>query len=297
MPDLRRFLSRRCLLAYLGGAALLFGLAMLHPYPRQSLFGPTIRGKPRCVWEDAIRRQVNWEEYEKTWAPTLLGWMGVKHEPMELRVLLNHPEMLPLALELAEDQDRGMRGEILFTLTFCDKLRDPSVLPVLRRRLEDDDAYCRIQAARALWHIAKDKQGFAVVLRDLEDCRDESVRREAIWLFHEASAASPELYPVLAAHAKHPSPGIRREVMLSMGKFGKKGLPILRQGLEDSDLDVRFCAVIALEQLGPDAKEAVPALERRLTETDAGLRGRTAEALKMIDPQRFRQLKAERKIE
>ena len=55
MSMFRRFLSRRWLLAVLGAAALLFGLAMLHPYPRQSLFGPTIRGKPWCVWEAAMR--------------------------------------------------------------------------------------------------------------------------------------------------------------------------------------------------------------------------------------------------
>ena len=43
MPIPRRFPLRRSLLA-----ALVFGLLMLHPYPRQSLFGPTIRGKPWC---------------------------------------------------------------------------------------------------------------------------------------------------------------------------------------------------------------------------------------------------------
>jgi hypothetical protein len=46
MPNFRRFVSRRWLLAFVGAAALVFGLLMLHPYPRQSLFGPTIRGKP-----------------------------------------------------------------------------------------------------------------------------------------------------------------------------------------------------------------------------------------------------------
>jgi len=51
MGTFRRFLSRRRVLALFGVLAFLFGLAMLHPYPRQSLFGPTIRGKPWCVWE------------------------------------------------------------------------------------------------------------------------------------------------------------------------------------------------------------------------------------------------------
>ena len=43
MMTARRF-RRRCLVGRLNVAALLFGLAMLHPHPRQSLFGPTIRG-------------------------------------------------------------------------------------------------------------------------------------------------------------------------------------------------------------------------------------------------------------
>ena len=55
MPNFRRFLNRRRLLGFFAAAALLFGLVMLHPYPRQSLFGPTIRGEPWCYWEDEVR--------------------------------------------------------------------------------------------------------------------------------------------------------------------------------------------------------------------------------------------------
>src|SRR5437764_15165053 len=56
MHSLRRFLTRRWLLGFLAAAVLLFGLAMLHPYPRQSLFGPKIDGVPWYVWENEIRR-------------------------------------------------------------------------------------------------------------------------------------------------------------------------------------------------------------------------------------------------
>ena len=137
----------------------------------------------------------------------------------------------------------------------------------------------------------RDKQGFGEVQRILQDDKDEALRRDCIWLFTDASAASPELYPLLAAHAKHPDPGIRKEIMVAMGKFGKKGLPILWAGLEDADLDVRFCAVTGLEDMGAEAKEALPMLERRLNDSDPGLRGRTAGALQCIDPQRYQHLK------
>jgi hypothetical protein len=78
-----RFLSRRWLLAFLGIAALLFGLAMLHPYSRQSLFGPTIRGKPWCVWEAEVRIYVHREEYDKTLAAKTRRWLGVHHENIQ----------------------------------------------------------------------------------------------------------------------------------------------------------------------------------------------------------------------
>src|ERR1043166_481704 len=109
MTGLRRFLSRHWLLASLGGAMILFGLAMLHPFPRQSLFGPTLRGKPWCVWEDAVRRNYNWDQHEKSsWTKTL-RWFGVKAVEMDPNDLFNHPEMTPLMVHLTNDPDPEVR--------------------------------------------------------------------------------------------------------------------------------------------------------------------------------------------
>src|ERR1022692_3755033 len=98
MFTLRRFLSRRWLLACLGVAALLFGLAMLHPYPRQSLFGPTIRGKPWCVWENQIRRAVAPRQSLFDAIAEKIGVLGDTKIP-------DDPAMLPLYLHLASDSD------------------------------------------------------------------------------------------------------------------------------------------------------------------------------------------------
>src|SRR6266498_1809169 len=100
MPTFRRFLSRRWLLGFVGVLALLFGLAMLHPYPRQSLFGPTIRGKPWCVWENEVRRSLHWDEHEKSFFVRSMRWFGIKE--MDLDELFDDAEMLPLMLHLAE---------------------------------------------------------------------------------------------------------------------------------------------------------------------------------------------------
>src|SRR5438552_2260583 len=95
MSILRRFLSRRNLFAFLGITALLCGLAMAHPYPRQSLFGPTVRGKPRCYWEAQLRR----EQQPPSFMAKFMGWFGVEHPRLTERELLDDTEMLPLVLE------------------------------------------------------------------------------------------------------------------------------------------------------------------------------------------------------
>src|SRR5262249_55840559 len=146
-----KLVSRRRVLAVFSLVALLFGLAMLHPYPRQSLLGPKIRGEPWCVWEDRVRRYVYHEDYQASVTARLKRWLGVEHDNIDRDNLFNHVEMLPLLLEMAEDQDHKIRYCALTSIAMCDQLHDQSALPVLRRRFDDPARSCRIKAAVAAW--------------------------------------------------------------------------------------------------------------------------------------------------
>lgn len=57
---------------------------------------------------------------------------------------------------------------------------------------------------------------------------------------------------------------------------------ILIKALNDSERWVRISAAVALGQIGPEAKEAVPSLAKGLNDTDPGMRYRAAEALGKI---------------
>src|SRR5687768_6678121 len=144
-------LSRKAVLAFLGVAALLFGVVMLHPYPRQSLFGPKIRGKPWCVWEHSFRRHVHPEKHEQNLSGKLLRWFGVDDvNPIRFDIFentLDDPDLLPLALAMAEDEDRDVRDRALQAIFMSRHLKSPSVLSVLQRRLHDDDSDIRRFAA------------------------------------------------------------------------------------------------------------------------------------------------------
>jgi hypothetical protein len=245
----RRFLSRRWLLAFLGSAALLFGLAMLHPYPRQSLFGPTIRGKPWCVWENAVRRGVFRENYqEPTWVK-MMRWMGVKHEKIEGDELFNHVEMFPLLLALAEDSDVEVRRDVLSAFLWCDQfLDDPAILPVLRRRLDDADPQCRISAARGIYGIDPKEPVQAILLRELYGS-DYLGCIFAIDGLNAMGQTNPELLPHLVKFAANEGEDVRTRVIQGLSMFGVAALPHLCQGLDDRESSVRLAAARSLKTM------------------------------------------------
>jgi hypothetical protein len=290
MPSVRRFLSPRWLLAFLGTFALLFGLAMLHPYPRQSLFGPTIRGKPWCVWEGAVRRHVHIDEYEKTLSVKLMRWMGVKLEELTIGEVCSEDDILPLLIDLADDPDFKVRRVVVDCLELYIHLWHESAIPALRRRLDDEDATCRVLAAKAIWNIAKDKSIFPKITADLEN-PDAHIRGVAMEVFCRASGDAPELYPHIIARVNDSSDRIRGTIMFHLYLSGEKAVPILLQGLEDRSRWVRLPAIGSLGTLGSEAKGAIPALERRMNDSDEEVREAVVHALVAIDPQRFQHLR------
>src|SRR5262249_30262903 len=60
-------------------------------------------------------------------------------------------------------------------------------------------------------------------------------------------------------------------------------IPGLIQALQDDNPKVRKRAAIALERMGPKAKEAIPALEKALKDSDGDVRAAAASALEKID--------------
>jgi hypothetical protein len=177
MPDRRCSWSRHRLLGLVCVAAV-FGLTMLHPYPRQSLFGPKLRGVPWCVWEDAARRQFG--EQPESRLQQLQRWLGVPQTTMTLDDL-DDPEMLPLVLVLLEDPDELVRDAALLAIIAFPNLRDDSVVPVLRRMRDDpkQGVAHRLTAAQAIYVIAPDAEAMQWIVRHLEN-PDAEVRGQAM---------------------------------------------------------------------------------------------------------------------
>jgi HEAT repeat protein len=266
---------------------ILFGVMMLFPYPRQSLFGPTIRGKPWCEWEDAIRSN-HAERGDGPLADVMMflrRFVFPEPEQMADAELFDHPEMLPLVIALLDDPSPSVRGACIFAIEIYPNIQDASAVPALTKRFEDDVLKNRLEAGIALWRVNKDRR-IVPVCTDLLKNGNADERFAATNSVSRLGADFPELFPHVAAHAKDANPLIRQNVMYAMDQFGSKGVPILVTGLKDANAGVRHTAVAGLYSLGPVAKDAAPALEACFGDADSYVAGVARAALRRIDPKR-----------
>lgn len=80
---------------------------------------------------------------------------------------------------------------------------------------------------------------------------------------------------------------VRISVADALGRIGpeaKEAAPALIAALKDQDAFIRNSAAEALGEIGPGTKEAAPALIGALKDRDAGVRRSAAKALEKIDP-------------
>ena len=85
------------------------------------------------------------------------------------------PEVLPLLLELAKDENPALRAEAKKTLTSLPVLE---ILPLLHERLKDENSAVRAEAVRTLVGFSRPED--LPLLRELALEPDENVAAEAI---------------------------------------------------------------------------------------------------------------------
>ena len=218
MPKLQRFLSRRRLLGFLAGLALVFGLLMLHPYPRQSLFGPRILGEPWCAWEDVVWRRVHREEYRQTFGFKARTWMGIEPDGRFERHI--QIELTPLLVHLASHTDQKIREE----------------------------------ATTSLFLITRehgDREGLFDEVAPLAKNADSGVRTSLMFIMAHFRKKS---LPILMTALDDPDEDVRFQAVCQLGlaEGAKSAIPSLQRLLNDGSKDVRGLAARTLYELDPE---------------------------------------------
>jgi HEAT repeat protein len=192
-----------------------------------------------------------------------------------------------------------------------------AAVPTLLAFVKDFDVLVRVGALRALGRIGpQNEEVGAAVVEALGD-PVPSVRLAAV---EAAGRAGPRQSGNLTKLLKDDDPNLRFQVASALSRFGpeaKGALPALQQAVEDEDrrvavqvaealwlidrqktgmaalmrglvakdVAVRLSALRVLGNMGPEARDAVPALLSAAQDSDNLVRGEAVRALQRVDPE------------
>jgi HEAT repeat protein len=152
----------------------------------------------------------------------------------------------------------------------------------LANLLEDKSPPVRAHAARALRSIGADARDAAPRLAAMAADPDPNVRRMAIDALHAMHPDGSAAIQALAKALEDPDGSVRVAALDALTDFGEPGAEVLAKALENSE--TRYWAALALGEMGPKAKPAVPGLTSAVKDERAEVRHEALAALAKIGP-------------
>lgn len=150
----------------------------------------------------------------------------------------------------------------------------PTVAPLLTKTLKDKSSRRRLAAVYALGDLGAAAKEAVPELEKLLAEKDELTQVMVLQTLgkigSDAKSAAEKIEPFLKS-ASHPA---RLEAALSLHLVGggSKGLSVLMDYLQNDKLGQVYEAILAMKHFGPLAKEAAPALKKKLGDRDFHVR-------------------------
>ncbi|MEA1950615.1 MAG: HEAT repeat domain-containing protein [Planctomycetota bacterium] len=141
------------------------------------------------------------------------------------------------------------------------KLSD--VIDALVGQLESDSAQIQAHAAHALGQIGPQAKAAGVALVSLVVSENETLRREAVRALAKIRPGPKVVVPALAKLLADGSGAVRTSALHAIAEVGPPAVPMLIEALGNEKTD--YWAMLVLAELGPEAKDAVPALTEQLS--------------------------------
>ena len=157
-----------------------------------------------------------------------------------------------------------------------------SAVPALTAKLSDADAKVKAYAAFALGEMGDASKPAAEGLVKLLADADPLVRRAAVTALRKIKPG-PDALPYLVKLLEDSQPPVIMAALNSISEAGAKGVPVLVEALKNKK--ARYWAILALTDLGPEAKEAVGPLSELLSDSEEELRMQVIHALAAIGPE------------
>lgn len=241
-------------------------------------------------------------------AALTLGHMDAAAAPLvpELRQLLEDPEVsvrchaaqalwridakadvvLPTFIAaLKSSQDHNVQMGVLSTLSQMGDAADPA-LPALKEVLKNStEGQVRLAAALAVWNLDNDAALVVPVLETLLDNKSAGYRYDAAHALGEIGKAAQAALPALAKTLRDSDESVVQQAAAAMSQIGARAVPLLIDAIAADNATARRSAVVALGNIGTEAKAAVPVLRAAATsDADPVMRLLARSALGEIDP-------------
>jgi HEAT repeat protein len=200
---------------------------------------------------------------------------------------------VPRLIPLLKDPDPGVRLAAAFGLGRIGPDAATAVPDLAHALATDADAAVRKEAARAFALLGLDaKEGIPALAKALREDKSEDVRQHAALALgkmrgEEVHAVAPAM---VEAMKKDSDKAVRIFVVHALGNSLGPNLrdfvkDLAEQLPKEKEGDVRLAIVQELGALGPDAKEALPALQRMVADVQITVRDAAKQAVKKVQGQ------------
>jgi HEAT repeat protein len=166
----------------------------------------------------------------------------------------------PSVADLAAGLKSGDESARLSAIDGLGQMGDKAAeaVPALTALLKDASPAVRAHAAKALGEIGTKAKPAVPELAKLISDPDETVRQKAIGAIRNIRPGPQVGIPLFVKVMDDKDPAVRIRAMRAMAAAGKEAVPFLIQALKNEQ--AAYWACLVLNQIGPDAQEAAPAL-------------------------------------
>jgi HEAT repeat protein len=160
--------------------------------------------------------------------------------------------------------------------------KNKTVVPALMAALKEVDGDIRHYAIETLGGFGAEAKSAMPVLIETLDDRDMDIRIQAVRALVRIDPTAKEVVPALEKLLHDSERDVRLEALDALGRCGKPAVAPLLESLKDLDSNILVHAAESLGRIGPEAKEALPALSLLLKDDVEEVRNVAAAALKKI---------------
>jgi HEAT repeat protein len=151
----------------------------------------------------------------------------------------------------------------------------------LTESLKDESVKVRAHSARALGDIGAPAKSAAPELIALLKDPNDTVRRQALHALRAIRLGPAVMMPLFIKLMEDSDPGVQMRILNSIAEAGPVAVPGMIEALKNDK--TAYWACIVLREIGPEAKDAAPALAEKLNDPRPEIRREAVLALGALD--------------